>query len=257
MKLTLAFLVVLSAAPTARAHEAPALIPRKILFGNPEKAAPEISPDGKLLAYLAPEKGVLNVWVRTLGKDDDHVVTSDKKRGVRQYFWQPDSAHILYLQDQDGDENWHVYQTELSTKITRDLTPFSGVQARIEYVDWTHPNEILVGLNVRNPQLHDVYKCDLRTGALTMDTQNPGDVAGFEVDSKMRVRVAQVSLPDGGTEIRSRADAKAAWKTLLKWGPEESGNGSVGFTWDDKGLLVSTSVDANAARLIEVDLASK
>ena len=233
------------------------LIPRKILFGNPEKAGPQLSPDGKLLAYLAPEKGVLNVWVRTLGKDDDHVVTSDKKRGIRQYFWQPDSAHILYLQDQDGDENWHIYQTELATRITRDLTPFSGIQARMEYVDWTHPNEILVALNVRDAKLHDVYKVDLKTGALTLDTQNPGDVAGFAVDNHMRVRAAEVSLPDGGTEIRTRSDAKAPWKTLVKWGPEESGNGIAGFSADDKALLISTSVDANAARLIELDLASK
>jgi len=152
MKRTLILFALLFAPAAARAD----LIPRKILFGNPEKAGPQISPDGKLLAYLAPEKGVLNVWIRTLGKDDDHVVTSDKKRGIRQYFWQPDSQHILYRQDQDGDENWHVYQTELATKITRDLTPFAGIQARVEYVDWEHPNEILVGINVRNPQLHDV-----------------------------------------------------------------------------------------------------
>ncbi|HJZ83560.1 MAG TPA: S9 family peptidase [Polyangia bacterium] len=253
MKRTLVLFALVFPLAAARAD----LIPRKILFGNPEKAGPEISPDGKLLAYLAPEKGVLNVWIRTLGKDDDHVVTSDKKRGIRQYFWQPDSQHILYRQDQDGDENWHIYQTELATKITRDLTPFAGIQARVEYVDWEHPNEILVGINVRNPQLHDVYKVDLRTGALTMDTQNPGDVADFGVDNQMRVRMAQVATPDGGIEIRTREGAKAAWKTLVKWGPEESGDGALGFTPNDKSLLISTSVDANAARLVEIELASK
>ena len=74
----------------------PPLIPRETLFGNPEKDQAQISPNGKLLAYLAPEKGVLNVWVRTIGLTDDHVVTADKKRGIRFFFWQPDSAHILY-----------------------------------------------------------------------------------------------------------------------------------------------------------------
>src|SRR4029079_1092591 len=109
----------------------PPLIPRQILFGNPEKAAPEISPDGKHLAYLAPDQGVLNVWVRTIGQQDDHVVTADRKRGIHSYFWQQDSRHISYVQDLDGDENWHVYQTELQGKTTRDLTPYSGVQAEI------------------------------------------------------------------------------------------------------------------------------
>ncbi|MBC8121376.1 MAG: S9 family peptidase, partial [Gemmatimonadaceae bacterium] len=69
----------------------PTLIPRTVLFGNPEKVGPQVSPDGKLLAYLAPDAGVLNVWVRTLGQDDDRAVTADRKRGIRAFFWQEDS----------------------------------------------------------------------------------------------------------------------------------------------------------------------
>src|SRR5712692_7288072 len=64
----------------ATAASLPPLIPRALLFGNPEKSAPRLSPDGQRLAYLAPDdRGVLNVWVRTLGQEDDHVVTADKK----------------------------------------------------------------------------------------------------------------------------------------------------------------------------------
>lgn len=101
--------------------ELPPLISRQVLFGNPVKAGPQISPDGQKLAYLAPDKqGVLNVWVRTVGKNDDTVVTKDKKRGIRQYFWQQDAEHLLYIQDQDGDENFHLYQTSLKTGSTRD-----------------------------------------------------------------------------------------------------------------------------------------
>src|SRR5215831_2555102 len=105
-------LVTLSAAAFAQTE----LIPRGVLFGNPEKASPEISPDGTMLAYLAPDQGVLNVWVRTLGKTDDRVITEDRKRGIRSLFWQYDSKSILYQQDQNGDENWHVYQTNIATK---------------------------------------------------------------------------------------------------------------------------------------------
>jgi len=123
----------------ARAQELPPLIPREVLFGNPERANPQISPDGTKLAYLAPYEGVLNVWVRTVGKEDDRVVTSDKKRGIRFFFWQEDSEHILYLQDRDGDENWHLYQTNIHTKRTRDLTPFEGVQARVVATDPRFP----------------------------------------------------------------------------------------------------------------------
>jgi Tol biopolymer transport system component len=116
-----------SSAPEGGGVRAAELIPRDVLFGNPERANPQISPDGAKLAWLAPSNGVLNVWVRTIGKADDRVVTSDAKRGIRNYFWQQDSAHLLYLQDSGGDENWHLYQTSLASKATKDLTPFDGV----------------------------------------------------------------------------------------------------------------------------------
>jgi hypothetical protein len=139
--------------------ELPPLIPRKVLFGNPAKSQAQISPNGKILAYLAPdEKGVMNVWVRTLGQNDDRVVTADQKRGINVYDWQQDSEHILYGQDRDGDENWHVYQTNLKTKITRDITPFQGVQARRPITDSNFPDQILVALNIRERRIHDMYR---------------------------------------------------------------------------------------------------
>jgi dipeptidyl aminopeptidase/acylaminoacyl peptidase len=235
--------------------ELPPLIPRETLFGNPEKTQARISPDGKLLAYLAPDKGVLNVWVRTLGQNDDQVVTADKKRGIRIYDWQQDSEHILYMQDFDGDENWHVYQTNLKTKNTRDLTPFQGVRAEGFSTDPNFPDQILVPLNIRDRRLHDMYRINLKNGALELDTENPGDVAGFTQDNQFRVRVAQVFLPDGGTEIRVRDDEKSPWRTFLKWGPDESFGGVAGFTPDNQGAYVISSVGANAARLLEIGLA--
>lgn len=234
----------------------PPLIPRDVLFGNPEKTNPQISPDGKMLGYLAPHNGVLNVWVRTLGQDDDQVITADKKRGIRFFGFQYDSEHVFYIQDQDGDENWHLYQTNLKTKNTRDLTPFQGVQAQPVAADPNYPDQMLVALNVRDRRLHDVYRVNLKNGALELDTENPGDVAGWNVDNHMQVRVAQVYLPDGGNEIRIREDAKSAWRTFQKWSADETFGGVVGFTPDNKGVFVISSVDANAARLLQIDLAS-
>lgn len=106
------------------------MIPREVLFGNPEKDSPKISPDGTRLAYLAPKDNVLNVWVRTVEKEDDKVVTQDKRRGIRWYFWAEDNIHIIYLQDSDGDENWHVYAVDLTNDVTRDMTPFLGHPSR-------------------------------------------------------------------------------------------------------------------------------
>ncbi len=232
------------------------MIPREILLGNPEKATPQISPDGTKLAWLAPHNGVLNVWVRNIGKTDDQVITSDKKRGIRLFRWQHDSEHVLYIQDKDGDENWHLYQTNLKTKMTRDLTPFDGVQAQLVAADPKFPDQILVGLNIRDRRLHDVYRLNLKNGALDVDTQNPGDVSDWTADNELQVRAASALTPDGGTVVRIRENATSPWKDFQRWSSDESFGGVEGFTPDNKGVRLVSSVDANAARLLEVDLAT-
>src|SRR5450755_1351909 len=120
------------------------LIPREVLFGNPERTSPEISPDGTQLGYLAPLDGVLNVWIRTLGKSDDRAVTADKNRGIRNFLWQYDNQHILYVQDAGGDENWRLYQTDIASKQTKDLTPFEKVRVDIVAYESGSPDTILV-----------------------------------------------------------------------------------------------------------------
>jgi dipeptidyl aminopeptidase/acylaminoacyl peptidase len=232
------------------------LIPRRILFGNPEKASPRLSPNGKMLAYLAPDEGVLNVWVRTLGQNDDRVITRDRLRGIRSYFWQPDSRHILYEQDVGGNEDFHLYQTNVETRETKDLTPFEGVRAQIVAVDPLRPDFMLLGLNRRNPELFDVYRLAFATGEMEMDTENPGDIAGFTADNDLQVRAAEAMLPGGWQEIRIRSDAQSPWRAFQRWGPEDAGGGVAGFSPDNRALLLISSVDANTARLLEVDLAS-
>ena len=73
------------------------LIPRRVLFGNPERMSPRVSPDGERLAYIAPHEGVLNVFV------DDQVVTDDRDRGIRFFDWAHDNRHLVYVQDKGGD----------------------------------------------------------------------------------------------------------------------------------------------------------
>ena len=245
-----------AAAATPAWADPPPLLSRDLLFGNPERAAPHISPDGKRLAWLAPDKkNVLQVWVKTIGKNDDKMVTADKKRGIRTYFFAEDDRTLLYQQDADGDENFHVYGVDLVDGNVRDYTPFQGVRGGVEDTNHERPNEILVSLNLRSRQTMDVYRCDLRTGALVLDTENPGDVVGWVTDTHMNVRGAQVSLADGGTELRVRDDAKAPWRSLLKASMEEN-VGFLGFTPNGKSVYLESSLGNDTTRFIERDLAS-
>src|SRR6266478_2101063 len=169
MKLTrtismIVFALTALSAPFAQA-ELPPLIAREVLFGNPERTNPHLSPDGARLAWTAPDKkNVLQVWIKTVGKDDDKAVTADKKRGIRQYFWAENSRILIYLQDADGDENWHAYGVDLESGNVRDYTPFQGVRADITATDPKFPDEILVQLNLRDRKLFDVHRLNLKTG---------------------------------------------------------------------------------------------
>ena len=246
----------LLASAAASFGELPPLISRDILFGNPEKTSPKLSPDGKRLAWIAPDaKNVLQVWIRTVGRDDDKAVTADKKRGIRQYLWAEDNKTLLYLQDADGDENWHIYGVDLASGGVRDYTAFQGVAARLTATDVNFPDEILVSLNVRDKHLHDVYRLNLSTGALVLDTPNPGDVVGFQSDARFQIRAAQVSTPDGGTEIRIRDDAKSPWRSWTKVGPEEILD-FLEFTADGKSAYLISSVGNDTARVVERNLAT-
>ena len=252
-------ILLFSFCPQAHSLETqlPPLIPREALFGNPVKTGAAISPDGRMLGYLAPHEGTLNVWIRTLGQEDDRVVTADKRRGIRWFTFQYDSKHILYIQDLDGDENWHIFQTDLETKNTRDLTPFQGVRAKIVALDPNFPDELLAALNIRDRRLHDVYRINLKNGAVDLDTENPGNVADWAVDNGYHVRAARVFLPDGGSELHVRDTAKSPWRTFQRWGADETfGSSIVGFSQDNSGLLSISSVGANTARLIHSDLAT-
>ncbi|HEV8337431.1 MAG TPA: S9 family peptidase [Candidatus Polarisedimenticolia bacterium] len=250
------FALLLLMASAALAQPQAPLIPRSVLFGNPERSSPEISPDGRMLAYLAPDHGVLNIWVRTLGKNDDRVITQDRKRGIRNLHWEFDSKNVLYTQDQNGDENWHVNQANVATRKTRDLTPFDKTRGELLALEPGRPDTALITLNKRKAELFDVHRLSLRTGELALDTENPGDVLDWQADHALQIRAAQVTTPEGGTVIRVRDTVKSPWRELMKWGPEETLGKLVGFTADDKGLLVITSLDANAARLLSVDVAT-
>ncbi len=249
--LTLAFVAI---APLRA--ELPPLIPRDVLFGNPEKASPQLSPDGKRLAWLAPDANhVLQVWVKTIGKDDDHAVTSEKKRPVRSYAWGPDNKTVLYVQDNGGDENFHVYGVDLDAGTVRDYTAFQGVRADIASIERGVPDQILVQMNARNKQLMDAYRLTLSTGALELVAKNPGSVVGFTSDRNLDVVAAQGTRPDGGSEILVRDTAQSDWLSLIKVGPDENLD-LIDVTGDGKGLILETSVGSDTARVVERDIAT-
>lgn len=235
----------------------PELIPRDVLFGNPEKAAPWLSPDGTRIAYLAPHEGTLSVWVRTIGAADDRIVASDPRRPIRNAFWAPDGSRVLYLQDARGDENFHLFAADPDGRAAAvDLTPYEGTLVQLQSLDLSRPDVILIAMNRRDPQLFDVYRLDPRTGEATLDTENPGGISAFADDAEMVVRAGVIQHPDASSEIVVRDDANAPWRTLARFDAVDGTPELAGFTPDGAALLATTSADANAARLVRYDVAT-
>ncbi|HVN11365.1 MAG TPA: S9 family peptidase [Kineosporiaceae bacterium] len=231
----------------------PPLIPRSVLFGNPDHTSPSVSPDARLLGYVAPLDGVLNVWVEPLdGSRPARAVTHDTDRGVRSFAFCHDDQHLLYVQDKDGDESWRLYVLDLATDEARLVTPGEGVQARIVAHNRWHPHEVLVALNDRDPQLHDLHLLDLRAGDLRLVRKNPGFV-DWLVDTDLRIRGGTTMNPDGGLVIHLGEDG--TYEPYLEVPPEDAeSTGVSGFTRDGSALLVLSSIGVNATRLERHDL---
>lgn len=242
-------------APVPKDMAATPLISREVIFGNPDRASPEISPDGNRLAFLAAVDGVLNVWVGPIDDPASAVpVTQDTKRGIRNYTWAFDNKHILYSQDKGGDENWHVYATHVASKQTRDLTPFDGIQARIQQASHEHPGEVLLAINDRNPALHDIHRVNIETGERKLVQKNEG-YAAFLTDDHLAVRMAMRFTPTGGMEILKRADGEDNWTMFTSIPPTDALSTSpVGFDKSGKTLFMVDSRDRNTSALVAFNL---
>ena len=262
----LKFLILCLAVAGAHAAlaELPPLIPREVLFGNPARSHPEISPDGRQLAWLAPDKnGVVNVWVGSESGADARAVTNEDHRPIQWYKWAGDAKHILYLQDNAGDEITHLFSADLTTGTVRDLTPFRGVRAQNVLTDLQHPRFVLVALNLRDREAFDMYRIDLETGAVTLEATNPGDVLTWTTDNDFHIRAATVfEGKSGNTIVRVRDAADKPWRDLVVMPFEQAlfagqvvgGSLITGFAPDGKSLVIHSALGSDKGRLVRVDL---
>ena len=139
--------------------ELPPLLPRAIILEDADRTLPKLSPDGKKLAYVASVEGVPNVWIKTLGRNDDRAVTHDSQQGINSFFWQYDGEKLLYFQDQGGDEAFHLFQVEIETGAVRDLTPLPGVRASGLIRNPKYPDRVLIHLNARDKYRDEGTSC--------------------------------------------------------------------------------------------------
>jgi len=250
----------LSPAAQAAAQAAP-LIERAKLFGNPSRSGAQLSPDGKHLAWLAPRDGVMNIWVAPIDKlEAARPLTASKDRPIRVLFWAPDSSMVMYIQDKAGDENFLLYGIDVQSGAERTLTPFEKTRVQVVSVSPLVKDRILVGLNNRDPQWHDIHSLDLKTGKLTEIIRADG-YAGFVADANHALRLALRPNAAGGmdyfTVSATPTGPKVVDKPVASTGLDDSLTTSpAGFTVDGKTLYWIDSRGRNTAALVAQDAAT-
>jgi dipeptidyl aminopeptidase/acylaminoacyl peptidase len=250
----------IAAAQGGKASGPPPLIDRDVIFGNPEIAAAELSPDGKFVAFLKPWKDTRNVYVKAVAEPFSaaRLLTTETKRPVAGYFWTRDSKYILYAKDNDGDENFNVYAVDPSAKPapgadappSRDLTGLKGVRVLLYDVPKSDPDIAYIGLNDRDKAWHDLYKLRISTGEKTLIRKNTERITGWVFDLKGQLRLATRSAENGDTEML-RVDADGFTKVYSCSVFETCG--PLHFQPGDQRLYMQTNKDAELISLALVD----
>lgn len=233
-----------------------ALIARSALFGNPVKAGAQISPNGKWLSWMAPVNGLMNVWVAPSDKPESaKAITAATDRPIPSHFWSGNSDQVLFVKDTAGDENFHLYGVDVTTGKQQDYTPFDKVRVRVMGGSRKRLDELLVGINNRDPRWHDVYLLNIKTGERKL-VMNGDGYADFETDDDLQVRLAARPNAAGGVDYFQVKDAVVADKAFLSTSLEDSSTSPLGYTTDGKILYWMDSRDRDTTAVFAEDTAT-
>jgi dipeptidyl aminopeptidase/acylaminoacyl peptidase len=229
------------------------VIPMRDFFRNPDIAYFSLSPNGDKISFTKPYKNRMNIFVSALGSKDTTQVTFIEDRDVAAYFWKT-NKRIIYVRDNDGDENYHLYAVDDDGKNQMDLTPFDEVNVQVVDELEENENEVLIGMNKRNPELFDVYRLNINTGDLKLEAENPGGVTNWVTDHDGNIRVAVQS--DGvNTNLLYRDNIKENFKSVLTTSFKESVS-PLFFTFDNNYLYAASNLGRDKAAIVKFDIAN-
>ena len=232
------------------------LILRSSLFGNPVKFGALLSPDGKWVSWIAPVNGLLNVWVAPSDKPEvGKAITASTDHPISTHFWSSDSNQILFIKDNGGDENFHLYGVDIITGKQQDYTPFANVSIKVIGVSSKRQNELLVGINDRDPRWHDVYLLNIKTGKRKLLLKGDGFI-NFQSDDDLQLRLVGRPNVVGGIDYFHIKGGVVADKSFLSTSLEDSGTSPLGFTSDGRTLYWIDSRDRDTAALFAEDTAT-
>lgn len=248
--LTLSILVGGATVSTKAAEPYVPLVPMEDFFRNADRTGFQLSPDGRFLSFLAPYQNRMNIHVQEIGSDNVRRITNATARDIPGYAWANESQ-LVYVQDQGGNENFHLFITDIHEGETRNLTPFEGVRASIIDGLIDIPHEMIISINRRDPRFFDPHRLNLNTGELTQIAENPGNITGWMTDNDGKLRVALVT--DGiSSSVLYRSTEDDPFRTIITTDFRTSVS-PLFFTFDNQRLYAASNLNRDRSAIVIID----
>jgi len=226
-------------------------IPLEDFFKNPEKSSYQISPDGSFYSFMAPYKKRMNIFIQKIGDSSATQLTFEEARDIAGYFW-PNNEQIVFLKDEAGDENFHLFGVNIDGSNPIGFTDFEGVRAQIIDDLPDQKDFVVIGLNKRNKQVFDPYRLNLKTGEISMLAENPGNIQGWMFDHDGKLRLATAIVDGVNQSILYRENEEDEFKTIITTNFKEGFNPQF-FTFDNKKIIGSSNLGRDKSAIVEFD----
>jgi len=229
-------------------------IPLEDFFKNPDKARYQISPDGKYFSFMAPYEKRMNIFVQEIGSEKATQLTFEKDRDISGYFWK-NPTRIVFLKDTGGDENFRLYGVNVDGSDLKCFTDFPKVRTEIFDDLYDLPDEMIIGMNKRNPEVFDPYRLNIVTGEMTMLAENPGNIQGWILDHAGKLRAATAIVDGVNAQILYREKETDPFKPVLTTSFKETCS-PLFFTFDNKNIYASSNLGRDKSAIVEFDIAN-
>ena len=226
-------------------------IPLEDFFKNPEKSSYQISPNGSYYSYMAPYKNRMNIFIQKIGDYSATQLTFEEKRDISGYFW-PNNEQLVFLKDDAGDENFHLFGVDIDGSNPISFTDFDGVRAQIIDDLPDQKDFIIIGLNKRNKQVFDPYRLNLKSGKISILAENPGNIQGWMFDHEGKLRIATAIVDGVNTSLLYRDSEQEEFKTIVTTNFKE-GFSPQFFTFDNKNIIGTSNLGRDKSVVVEFD----
>lgn len=232
------------------------LPPKQILFSGPEKTNLQLSPDGQKITYLSVFNGAMNIWTRSVNKNDDVVITQENENTIHGYFWLADNKNLVIIKKLKSAKKASLVKFNLATKTYNTLV--ENFNAKIIAYKRQFADKILIGLKHDNKYLEDVYQLNLSDSSMVLIEKNPGNIITWLADNNLEIKAAVGYDNIGRKRLYTKNLAQKKWELDIVWSNEDAAISSpLCFNEDNTKIYLSDSRDHNTTRLILFDLVTK